>query len=907
MWFDLHRHDEYSSFDGFGKATELVKLAKELGYESLGISNHGNTNGLVQHYMACMANGVKPILGVEGYFIPKYKEKHRGYHLCLFAKNANGYRNLNEIQFEGDKIKYYNPIWTFELLERYHEDLICTSACIASFSSQAIKSGRLDSAEKYLRRMKEIFGSDFYIEIQPYKISEPGLQERVNAEHIRLAKKLGIKCIMTSDSHRGRKEEIDTYIKMHEVAGHDTEHIRQTYKDRYMPTEKEIVKRFLKMHGDDFHNAEKLAKEMVLASGELQDKVVQDVFEPLQQTLPSVGDKEEVEKLLRSKVKKGLRKKGKWNDKYIKRAKEELEVIDELGFADYFLIVQDYVLWAKSQGIAVGPGRGSCCNCLVAYALGITEVDSILFGLDFRRFLRKDKKKLPDIDLDFEKSRRAEVIHYIINKYPGRTARIASYGLYKVDNLINDLAKVCGLKTTVDVDPDARKENKETIAAIKKYINKFIDEDGNLDSSSLLQNPVTKRYNALYDEICKHFSLMYKKMRFIGTHAAGVAVTGGDILNYTSLRTDKNGDIYTNYDLNDLETVKVVKFDILGLVTMEEIGDLRKVTGTKVNYDEVVEDEAIMERFNVGETTGVFQFDKPAVRSILQEIDCNCFDDIVAANAMNRPGPLSMGMPEKYGWAKRNIEEAKNSKFYKYTKESYGTVIYQEQIQQICVYLANMEWKDADKVMKMIGGQSQSEDAKIEFEKNKKELGDKFITGGMENGLTKREANEMYQSMLVYSFNKGHSVGYSLISVEEMFYKIYYPLQFWYAKLKYCPVEDNEFKLKKEAVESGQVILKPHVNGTSRYSIQTIDGEGCIMEGLSSIKGIGQKVADAIEEERRKNGKYTSPWDMQERLPKRILNSRVLETLRKAGALQFDMKEYMKEVYKYNTRFIAKG
>lgn len=907
MWFDLHRHDEYSSFDGFGKATELAKLAKELGYESLGISNHGNTNGLVQHYMACMANGVKPILGVEGYFIPKYKEKHRGYHLCLFAKNANGYRNLNEIQFEGDKIKYYNPIWTFELLERYHEDLICTSACIASFSSQAIKSGRLDSAEKYLRRMKKIFGSDFYIEIQPYKISDPGLQEKVNAEHIRLAKKLGIKCIMTSDSHRGRKEEIDTYIKMHEIAGHDTEHIRQTYKDRYMPTEKEIVKRFLKMHGDDFPNAEKLAKEMVLASGELQDKVVQDIFEPLQQTLPSVGDKEEMERLLRVKVKRGLREKGKWNDKYIKRAKEELEVIDELGFADYFLIVQDYVLWAKNQGIAVGPGRGSCCNCLVAYALGITEVDSILFGLDFRRFLRKDKKKLPDIDLDFEKSRRAEVIHYIINKYPGRTARIASYGLYKVDNLINDLAKVCGLKTTVDIDPDTRKENKETIAAIKKHINKFIDEDGNLNSHSLLQNSVTKRYNALYDEICKHFSLMYKKMRFIGTHAAGVAVTGGDILNYTSLRTDKNGDIYTNYDLNDLETVKVVKFDILGLVTMEEIGDLRKVTGTKVNYDEVVEDEAIMERFNVGETTGVFQFDKPAVRSILQEIDCNCFDDIVAANAMNRPGPLSMGMPEKYGWAKRNIEEAKNSKFYKYTKESYGTVIYQEQIQQICVYLANMEWKDADKVMKMIGGQSQSEDAKIEFEKNKKELGDKFISGGMENGLTKREANEMYQSMLVYSFNKGHSVGYSLISVEEMFYKIYYPLQFWYAKLKYCPVEDNEFKLKKEAVESGQVILKPHVNGTSRYSIQTIDGEGCIMEGLSSIKGIGQKVADAIEEERRKNGKYTSPWDMQERLPKRILNSRVLETLRKAGALQFNMNEYMKEVYKYNTRFIAKG
>ena len=903
MWFDLHRHDEYSSFDGFGKATELSKIAKELGYESLGISNHGNTNGLVQHYMACKSNGIKPILGVEGYFLPKYKEKNRGYHLCLFAKNATGYRNLNEIQYEGDKQKYYNPIWTFDMLEKFHEGIICTSACIASFSGQAIKAGRVDAAEKYLRKLKSIFGSDFYIEIQPYKISEEGLQEKVNVEHIKLAEKLGIKCILTSDSHRGRKEEIDTYLKMHEIAGHDIYHIKQTYKERYMPSEREIVKRFERMH-PEYSN---LSKAMVKASGEIQNKVEEDIFSSLKQTLPQIGSKEDTLETLRHNIKEGLRSKGKWHNPYKERIKEEFDVIKELGFADYFLIVQDYVNWAKSNKITVGPGRGSCCNCLVAYSLGITEVDPIIFGLDFRRFLRKDKKKLPDIDLDFEKSRRQEVIHYIINKYPGRTARIASYGLYKVDNLINDLAKVCGLKTTVDVDKEDRETNKAIIAEIKEHVSKFIDSDNNLDVHSLMNNQKTKRYDILYDGICKHFSYMFKKMRFIGTHAAGVAVTGEEILNYTSLRTDKSGDIYTNYDLNDLETVNVVKFDILGLVTMEEIGDLRRVTNKKVVYDEVVQDSKVLQRFNLGETTGVFQFDKPAVRNILQEIDCNCFADIVAANAMNRPGPLSMRMPEKYGWNKRNLDEAKKSKFYKYTVDSFGTVIYQEQIQQVCVNIANMTWGDADKVMKMIGGQSQSEDAKAEFEKNKKELGKKFIEGAVKNGLTKLEANEMYQSMLVYSFNKGHSVGYSLISVEEMYYKVYFPLEFWYAKLKYCPLESNEFKLKKEAVESGQVILTPHVNGTSRYSIQKIDGEGCIMEGLSSIKGIGQKVADAIEEERKLHGKYTSIWDMQERLPKRVLNSKVLETLRKAGALQFNRKDYMDSVYKYNVKLISKG
>lgn len=904
-FFDLHRHDEFSSFDGFGKATELAKLAKELGYTALGTSNHGNTNGLVQHYMACMAEGIKPVLGVEGYFLPKYKEKHRGYHLCLFAKDTKGYRNINELQYEGDKIKYYNPIWTFDLLKKYHEGVICTTACVASFSSQAIKAGRLDSATKYLKMLQDIFGDDLYIEIQPYKISEEGLQEKINIEHIKLGKKLGIKCIMTSDSHRGRKEDFDTYLKMHEIAGHDPEHIKSTYKDRYMPSENDIVNRFLKMHGDDFPDARKLAMKMVKNSGELQSKVVDDIFAPLQQTLPHIGDKDNVFNLLKSKVRKGLKEKGKYNKEYWNRAKEELEVIEELGFADYFLIVQDYVMWAKSQGIYVGPGRGSCCNCLVAYALGITEVDSLYFGLDFRRFLRKDKKKLPDIDMDFEKDRRPEVIRYIINKYPGRTARIASYGLYKVDNLINDLAKVCGLKTTVDCEN--RLENKQVIIDLKKHISKFIDEDGNLDQFGLLQSNASKKYNVLYDDIVKHFSKMYKKMRFIGTHAAGVAVTGSDILNYTSLRTDKNGDLYTNYDLNDLESVKVVKFDILGLVTMEEIGELRSITGEHRTYEEMTSDPEILERFNSGETTGVFQFDKQAVRSILQEIGCSSFNDIVAANAMNRPGPLSMQMPEKYAYNKVNLEESKKSKFYKYTKDSYGTVIYQEQIQQICVYLAGMSWGDADKVMKMIGGQSQSEDAKKEFEKTKKEMGDKFISGATANGLTKKEAQDMYSAMLVYSFNKGHACGYSLISVEEMFYKIYHPLEFWYAKLKYNPVEKNEFALKKEAIEGGQVILTPHVNGTSRYSIQHIQGEGCIMEGLSSIKGIGEKVADAIEAERKANGNYTSPWDMQERLPKRILNSRVLETLRSAGALNFNKKDYMDKVYKYNLRIMAKG
>ena len=282
-WFDLHRHDEYSSFDGFGKAVELAKLAKSYGYSSLGISNHGNTNGLVQHYMACMANEIKPVLGVEGYFLPNYKEKNRGYHLCLFAKNQTGYKNINTIQYEGEKQKYYNPIWTFELLEKYHKGIICTSACIAGFVSQAIVKGKYEAAEKFISKMVSIFHDDFYIEIQPYSISETGLQEKVNLELIKLADKFGVKCILTSDSHFGSLDDFDTYLKMHEIAGHDLEHIKGTYKKRYMPKPNEIKKRFFNMYKDELgeEKAKRLATKLYNNSQEIQDKVEQDIFQDL--------------------------------------------------------------------------------------------------------------------------------------------------------------------------------------------------------------------------------------------------------------------------------------------------------------------------------------------------------------------------------------------------------------------------------------------------------------------------------------------------------------------------------------------------------------------------------------------------------------------------------------------------
>ncbi len=895
---DLHRHDEYSTFDGFGKPKELAALAKELGYTSLGISNHGNTNGLVRHYYACKENDIKPIMGCEGYFLPKYKEQSRGYHLCLFVKTKQGYTNLNTLQYEGEKIKYYNPIWTFDMLEKYHEGLICTSACVAGYLAQCIKSEKFDQAEKYLNKMKKIFNDDFYIEIQPYSITEEGLQERINVESIRLAKKLNIKLILTSDSHRGAEEDFDTYMKMHEVAKHNFDNIESTYKERYMPSKKEIMQRFYKMHKKDFGSkkAKKLASKMIKNLEEIEDKVDGDILDKLKLNLPQFDPNRDSLDLLKEKIRIGLKKRKKYNKKYINRIKEELKVIKYHHFEDYFLIVADYTNWAKENGIAVGPGRGSGCNCLVNYALFITDVDPILFDLDFSRFLRIDKKKMPDIDLDFETSRRPEVINYLLKRYPGHSAQICSYGLYRVDNLINDLSKICGLE-----------ENKTDKQAIKRFISEKII-DGQIDMQGILDSPEAEIWNEQYDNIILHFSKLYNKVRFIGTHAAGVAITGGDLLDYTSIRIDKKtGKNFTSYDLNDMETIQVIKFDILGLTTMSGIRELRQITGNEGFDKEWLEDPKIYEEFKEGNCDGIFQFEQKSVQKMLNLIDCNCFEDVVAASAMNRPGPLALKMPNIYAENKKDRHNMDTSLPYaKYLKKTYGCVIYQEQIQAIAVNIGGLEWPEADKILKMTRGGT--EKAIRNFEENYTNFVAKFEKGAARFGMTKEQSYEIFDKFFNYAFNKGHSVGYTLISIEQMYYKIYYNTQFWFVTLKYGNEKDLP-RLSAKAVKDGCVILLPHVNGSTKHSLIKIDGEYCIREGLCTIKGVGEKAAALIEQIKKEGGKFKSEDDFFDRIEdyRRVINKRTIDALRESGALEFRNKIYFGRCQKYNNDLYSRA
>lgn len=906
--FDLHRHDEYSTFDGFGKATELAALAKSYGYRSLCTTNHGNTNGLIQTYDACKQLDMKPILGVEGYVLPKYKEKTRGFHLIVIAKNLEGYGNMNRLQFEADKQKYYNPIWDLDLLRKYHEGLICTTACVASYSSRAIISDDISKAEKFLKRLHLIFGDDFYVEIQPYSISDPGVQEKVNVELIKLSEKNGWKMILTSDSHRGKKEDLPTYIKMHEIAGHDIEHIADTYSERYMPKPSEMRKRFYAMHRKDFgdEKAKQLAIEMYKNLDEIEMKCDKYYLDSLPLTLPSLAENGKSSKdILVDKVNEGLRRRGVFNDKYTSRCRDELEIIFYHGFEDYFLMVADYVKWAKNRGIVVGPGRGSVCNSLVAYAIGITEVDALHFDLDFRRFLRKDKKSYPDIDLDFETSRRHEVIEYLCMKYRGHAARICSYGLYKVDNLLNDLAKACGMFEPSEQGDE--KVDKKVLAETKKLVNSYIDDRAEVDEEQLLSNKKAIWLNEQYDNILYHFCRLYKKVRYIGTHAAGVAITGGNILDYCALRVDKNGDVYTSYDLEDIESINVIKFDILGLKTMESIGDLRKSTGVTVDYTSLAHNKDVISAFGEGKTDGIFQFERKAARNILVNINTDCFEDIVAASSMNRPGPLSLKQPDLYAANKMDSREAEKSIYWEFTKESYGTIIYQEQVQRICVGIADMDWTDADKVMKMMKGGHMTESAQRLYNELRDELWKKFIAGAKANGYSEDEARDLFGKMTTYTFNKGHATGYSLISIEEMYYKVYFPNEYWFAKLKYAKDDSETSRFQSLAVKDGSVLLLPHINWSKqKTALKRIEDDNAICLGLTSIKGVGEKAADQIINDRNENGIFKSFDDFYDRCKHGPVTSRVVDLLIENGATEFNKKRYMNRVVKWNSSLYSR-
>lgn len=889
MWFEMHKHTQFSLYDGFDKIKNIVAYAKELDMPALGISDHGNACGIAQLYMECKSKGIKPLMGCEVYFQPSFNPEKQRFHLCLFAINATGYANLCKILSKANEINFYRyGIVTFDLLEEFNEGLICTSACVGGFISTMIMKDKSDLAEKAIKRFKSIFGNNFYFEIMPIEIDKKNkTQQHVNEELLKISKSTGIKCIITTDSHYTKPDDFDSYLMMHKMShigsskgqGFTIEHVEQTYKERYMHSKEDIASKFVKMHG--FY-----PKELFKNMQEIYDKI--DIELDFSDSIPKCDDVDDCYTELKKICIRKLKQTGRFTKEYVDRVKYELSVIKKHDLCDYFLIVRDYVVWAKEHGIYVGPGRGSVGGSQVAELLEITNIDAIQVGTDFDRFLRPDKKKMPDIDLDFENGRQKDVIDYILNKYKGRSAQIVTFGYYMSKNLVIDLCKVYGIGS------DEQARIKAIVTSVVPTMAHFEFED--IDYNTIIKNKEVKQIDKDYPGFIKHFCKLCGQAKYYGQHPAGVLVTKRAISNYVPLLNVK-GNLICAYDKYDVEALEMVKFDVLALKTMNVIHEIESVTKDRFDRTKIPKDvqEEMYSRFNKGQTLGIFQLNKEAAQNILIEIGADNFQDVIAAISCNRPGTLKLGMHKQYGANKKQVD--KTTPWYPYTKDAYGSIIYQEHVMRICKGLAKMESGDVDKLMKF----KFSEEERVV-------LKEKFIKGAKEHShIDNKTAGQLFDNMALYMFNKGHGAGYALVSEWQMYHKVKHPTEFWFSTIKWEIDDYKRVGFMSEASSEGILFFLPHVNYTAEDSLRKVDGEKVVQLGTSGILNVGKKAAEAIETERKKNGPFTSKDDFLDRVEKRVVNSRAVAALVENGALEFNKKTYISRVTKYNSTLYMKG
>lgn len=874
-WGNIHRHGEFSFFDGFGKYKHAALYASQIGQKALGIAEHGSVSGLVEHYKACMDNEINPIMGCEVYFQPKFNKEKKYFHLCLFAKNLNGYQNLMKIITEANKEEtfYRVAVVTLENLRKHHEDIICTTACIGGWPSKALMEDNIELAKKRLSVLHKIFKDDFYIELMPYHVIENGvdLQLKVDEQYFEILEETNYKAIITTDSHYIKKDDYETFKLMFKIGNKNFDN---DYSQRYMPTEKDVAIRFKKMYGRSPVPYLKNTAELI--------KKCNVVFD-FEERIPPIDFGEDSKKLIKRLTKEGLKAKGKYDKAHFEKCKLEFDTIFDLGFEDYFLLCWDIVKFALDNNIGYGPGRGSVCGSTVAYALNITDVDPLDLGTMFERFLRKDKRKMPDIDMDFCSERRYEVIEYISRRFKGRATQVANYGYYKVNNLVNDIGKA------LDMDKVEISKSKDILT--KMYPELVHGQD--VDYEEIIQDEFMEEMEDEYN-LVTHFSKLCGQVRYLGKHAGGVAITFGNLTD--QLAVIRAGGLYQScYDLSNLDYLKVLKMDILGLKTVTIVKELETETGVKFSED-MYKDPEIIKEFRDLNTTGIFQFDKSGAKAVLNLIQPDNIQDVIAATALNRPAPLSMGMPQQFADSKAgNITKTLASK---YLPDTYGCLVYQEDIFKIGKGLSDLEWASIDKIMKGLKEttdlskkvRAELKGIKIEFMKKAIEKHPKLIK-------RKKELDELFELMTGgYLFNKGHASGYVLLSVEQMYFKHYYPLEFWTVTLKH---EGDEYKRKAyeaAAVRDGCVIIPAHINGTAEYEIVEFGGGKCISRGLRLIKGIGPKAALDIQN----NGPYLDRPDFEEKVTKRIVNVRVMRILEEIGGFEFRQQKIIDRVLSEN-------
>jgi DNA polymerase III subunit alpha len=876
----LHCHTEYSLLDGANKVDKLFERIKALKQPAVAMTDHGNMFGAVEFYREAVSHGIKPILGCEIYVAPTSRFEKKGVdkgpkeynnHLILLAMNREGYRNLCKLvslgYMEGF---YYKPRIDKELLQEFNGGLIALSACLQGEVSQALHYGLYDKAKTAAETYAAIFGDRYYIEIQDNKLPE---QEKVNPQLVELAKELSLPVVATNDCHYGERADFHSHDVLLCVQTGKTINEENRLKletdELYLKSAEEMMRGFDYCPGAVARTLE--IAERCNVEIEFGKYHFPNFTPPKEISLDNYLDElahEGLEERLHGIDDPTLRK------AYLERLEYELDVIKRMQFPGYFLVVADFINYAKQHGIPVGPGRGSSAGSLVAYALKITDLDPIRHVLLFERFLNPERRSMPDIDVDFCIRGRAQVIQYVKDKYGAdRVAQIATFGTLKAKAAIKDVGRALGL-SFAETDAIAK-----LIPAPKQGFDYPLTEAMKMEPrlGELMKN------DARIKTLMEHALRLEGLVRHASTHAAGVVLSNLPLVDHLPLFVDKEGGIVTQYDMSAVEKIGLVKFDFLGLKTLTLIHDCLKLIeisrGEKIDINRLpLDDKKSYRTLCNGNTTGVFQLESTGIREMTVKIRPNCFEDLVAILALYRPGPLDSGMAEEYIKRKHGKEKIKylHPLLEPILKDTYGVIVYQEQVMQIAQVLAGYSMGDAD-ILRRAMGKKDPEEMAAQRER--------FVSGAKAKKIDEKRATEIFDQMETfarYGFNKSHSAAYALVSYQTAYLKTHYPVEFM-AALMTSEMGDTDKIIKNlaECRDKDIEVLAPDIN-ESRSDFTPVGDK--IRFGLAAVKNVGEKAVEVILESRSAGGSFESLFDFCRRVDMTAVNRRVIESLIKCGA-----------------------
>ncbi len=876
----LHVHTQYSILDGASNITNLMDKVKSLGMEAIAITDHGNMFGVKEFHAAATKKAIKPVIGCEIYVAKRSiaevsgKEDRSGDHLILLAKNLKGYKNLIKlVSLAWIKGFYYKPRIDKELLAQYREGLIASSACLAGEIQDEILNGSVTNAENVLKGYLDLFGDDFYLEIQRHETYDPEadmsafpLQQKVIAVFREFASKYNVKIIATNDVHFINAEDAEAHdrlICLNTAKDIDDPNRLRYSRQEYLKTEEEMRSIFSDI------------PEAIDNVGDLVAKIEKYKLDhdPIMPDFKLPEGYTDDNEYLRYLTYLGAKDRwGKLTDEQLERLEFELDTIAKMGFPGYFLIVQDFLKAARDMGVSVGPGRGSAAGSAVAFCLRITDIDPIKYGLLFERFLNLDRISMPDIDIDFDEDGREKVLKYVVEKYGhDKVAHIITFGTMAAKLAIRDVARV----------------QKLPLADADRLAKMVPDRPGVTLAAAYVEVPELARErnssNKLIVQTLKFAEVLEGSVRQTGIHACGIIIGKDSLDNYIPLCTAKDTDLYaTQYDGSQVGQVGLLKMDFLGLKTLSIIKDcvenIKRSKGIDIDIDNLpLDDKKTFELFSNGETTGIFQFESTGMKRYLRELKPNRFEDLIAMNALYRPGPMEY-IP-KFIRRKLGLEpiDCPLPVMEKYLNDSYGITVYQEQVMLLSQELAGFTKGEADNLRKAMGKKKKS----IMDEMNLK-----FREGCGKKGYDENIVNKIWsdwEAFAQYAFNKSHSTCYALIAYQTGYLKAHHPAEYMAAVLS-----RNISDIKKittfmdETRRMGMEVLGPDVNES--FVKFTVNREGNLRFGLGGIKGVGESAVLQMIKEREENGIYKSIYDLVERVNLNALNKKNLEAMAVAGA-----------------------